>query len=42
MNENHDKNTMISIFKEEVQKFVKERNWAEYHTPKNLVQAINC
>ncbi len=42
MNSNHDNNTTISFFKEDVKIFVKERNWAEYHTPKNLVQAINC
>ncbi|MHA2037599.1 MAG: nucleotide pyrophosphohydrolase [Promethearchaeota archaeon] len=42
MNDNHDTNTTISFFKENVKNFVNERNWAEYHTPKNLVQAINC
>ena len=42
MKENHDKNTTISYFKENVEKFVKGRNWIKYHTPKNLVQAINC
>jgi NTP pyrophosphatase (non-canonical NTP hydrolase) len=41
MTEIYDKNSTISFFKEEVQKFVKRRNWAKYHTPKNLVQAIN-
>ena len=29
-------------FKKEVKKFVEERNWLKYHTPKNLIQAINC
>ncbi|MHA1914691.1 MAG: nucleotide pyrophosphohydrolase [Promethearchaeota archaeon] len=42
MNKTHDENTTVSFFKKEVQCFVKERNWAKYHTPKNLVQAINC
>jgi len=38
----HDNNTLISFFKEEVRKFVEKRDWLKYHTPKNLVQAINC
>jgi dCTP diphosphatase len=45
MNENknlNDQNFSISFFKEEVKKFIEERNWNRYHTPKNLVQAINC
>lgn len=45
MNENsilNDQKTLISFFKEEVKKFVDTRNWKKYHTPKNLVQAINC
>ena len=45
MNENNkfnDNNIFISFFKEEVKNFVEERNWIRYHTPKNLVQAINC
>lgn len=37
-----DYNTSIEYFKEKVFDFVKERNWLKYHTPKNLVQAINC
>lgn len=37
-----DQNTPISLFKKEVKKFVDERNWTKYHTPKNLVQALNC
>ena len=36
------KYSTISFFKQEVNKFVEERNWHKYHTPKNLVQAINC
>ncbi|MFW9951602.1 MAG: nucleotide pyrophosphohydrolase, partial [Candidatus Thorarchaeota archaeon] len=35
-------NTATSFFKKEVKKFVENRNWNKYHTPKNLVQAINC
>jgi len=42
MNEKNDINTTISFFKKEVKKFVEDRNWIKYHTPKNLVQAINC
>jgi NTP pyrophosphatase (non-canonical NTP hydrolase) len=41
-NEKHDKNTTISFFKEDVKEFIKGRDWVKYHTPKNLVQAINC
>jgi NTP pyrophosphatase (non-canonical NTP hydrolase) len=39
---NSDQNTPISLFKKEVKEFVEERNWTKYHTPKNLVQALNC
>jgi NTP pyrophosphatase (non-canonical NTP hydrolase) len=42
MNDKTDLNTPISFFKEEIKKFVEDRNWSKYHTPKNLVQAINC
>jgi len=38
----NDLNTPISFFKDNVREFVKKRNWTKYHTPKNLVQAINC
>ncbi|TET59250.1 MAG: nucleotide pyrophosphohydrolase [Promethearchaeota archaeon] len=41
-NEINDILTSISFFKEEVKKFVEARNWSKYHTPKNLVHAINC
>lgn len=41
-NEYNDLYTTISFFKKEVKKFVEDRNWRKYHTPKNLVQAINC
>ena len=39
---NNDQNTAVSFFRKEVNKFVEERNWSKYHTPKDLVQAINC
>jgi NTP pyrophosphatase (non-canonical NTP hydrolase) len=38
----NDSDTSISVFKDIVRKFVVKRNWTKYHTPKNLVQAINC
>jgi len=36
----NDKKATISFFKEEIAKFVEERKWNEYHTPKNLIQAL--
>ncbi|MFX1325613.1 MAG: MazG-like family protein [Promethearchaeota archaeon] len=42
MDKNHDENTSISYFKKEVAQFIEDRRWLKYHTPKNLVQAINC
>ncbi len=36
----NDKNTSIAFFKEIVKDFVKNRNWSNYHTPKNLIQAL--
>lgn len=39
---NNDSNITISFFKEELKNFIEERNWVKYHSPKNLVQAINC
>ena len=35
-----DNNTKISYFKEEVGRFVKERQWTKFHNPKDLIQAI--
>ena len=35
-----DNNTTISYFKEEIQRFVKERRWTKFHNPKDLIQAI--
>ncbi|MHA1499497.1 MAG: MazG-like family protein [Promethearchaeota archaeon] len=31
-----DSNTKLLYFKKEVEKFVNERNWTKYHTPKNF------
>ena len=28
------------FFKNEVKKFIEERNWTKYHTPKDLIQAM--
>ena len=42
VSETNDSTTLISFFKDEVKNFVNKRNWAKYHTPKNLVQAIHC
>ena len=39
---NSDQDTPISFFKKEVENFIVKRNWTQYHTPKNLVQALNC
>jgi len=36
----NDSNSTIAYFKEEVKKFVEERGWNKYHTPKNLIQAM--
>lgn len=36
----NDSNTNISFFKKQVKKFVEEREWSKYHTPKNLIQAM--
>ncbi len=42
MDDINDNNVSISFFKEKVKDFVEERGWAKYHSPKNLVQALNC
>ena len=36
-----DNNSSVSFFKNEVQKFVRDRNWTKFHTPKNLIQALS-
>jgi len=41
LNHKDDLSTSISFFKNEVEKFVKKRNWIKFHTPKNLIQAIS-
>ncbi len=35
-----DKQTNISVLKEKVKSFVAERNWQEFHSPKNLASSI--
>jgi NTP pyrophosphatase (non-canonical NTP hydrolase) len=35
-----DSKTTISQLRDEVQQFVKERDWEQYHTPKNLGMSI--
>lgn len=35
-----DNTTTISYFKEEIERFVKERRWTKFHNPKDLIQAI--
>jgi len=35
-----DNNTTISFFKEEIERFVKERKWTKFHNPKDLIQAL--
>ena len=40
--EQNDLTSSISYFKKEVEKFIEERGWTKYHTPKNLVQALSC
>ena len=42
MPDNTDSNLSIEYFKKEVEKFIEERGWTKFHTPKNLVQALNC
>ncbi|MFX1273907.1 MAG: nucleotide pyrophosphohydrolase [Promethearchaeota archaeon] len=42
MIDKNDNNTCISFFKNQVKNFVEERGWKKYHSPKNLVQALNC
>ncbi len=36
-----DSEKTISFFKKEVNEFVQERNWLNYHTPNNLAQALS-
>jgi NTP pyrophosphatase (non-canonical NTP hydrolase) len=42
MPETTDSSSSIAYFKREVEKFIEERGWTKFHTPKNLVQALNC
>jgi len=36
----NDKEANIEFFKQEMKKFIEERKWTKYHTPKNLIQAL--
>ena len=36
----NDKEVNIEYFKEEIKKFIEERKWSKYHTPKSLIQAL--
>lgn len=36
----NDKNTVIQKLKEEIEKFNNDREWKQYHCPKNLVMKI--
>ncbi len=36
----NDEITPISFFKHEVEQFIEQRGWKKYHTPKNLIQAL--
>lgn len=36
-----DKNTSISILKEKVARFNRERDWKQFHSPKNLAISIS-
>ncbi len=36
-----DETTTINDLKEKVQKFVSDRNWEQYHNPKNLSMSIS-
>lgn len=35
-----DENTKLSFFKDYVKKFINERHWDDFQTPKNLIQAL--
>ncbi len=37
----HDENTSMQDFRDLSQKFVQERNWESYHTPRALAEAIS-
>ncbi len=40
MNPRHDENTTIGTLKKEVLAFAHERDWEQFHSPKNLSMAI--
>ena len=35
-----DEEATISLLKDEVAKFIREREWDKYHTPKNIAESI--
>ena len=37
-----DESTTIASLKQAVARFVAERNWQPYHSPKNLAMALTC
>ncbi|MBD3212756.1 MAG: nucleotide pyrophosphohydrolase [Candidatus Lokiarchaeota archaeon] len=37
----NDSDTQVSFFKTTVKRFVEKRGWKKYHTPKNLIQAMD-
>ena len=41
MHTSSDETTTVSYLKEIVSKFVFERDWIKYHTPKNLAESIS-
>lgn len=36
----NDKDVNLEYFKQETNKFITERKWTKYHTPRNLIQAL--
>ena len=36
----NDKDTTVQVLKDVIKKFVVERDWTQYHTPKNLSMSI--
>ena len=36
----NDEDVNLEYFKQETKRFITERKWTKYHTPKNLIQAL--
>ena len=36
----NDNDVSLEYFKQETNKFITERKWTKYHTPRNLIQAL--